>query len=659
MEWTTTAMAIDQKDLIYLGAGVMPGLYPCGSLDEVPDYARVVVVCADTVRGGIDAARLRRRAPNARLIVYAQPGDASEIGTFLDLGFDDCVFGEQHLQHRMKHAVYVLDLLDGFKERQIAHSALTDFVGEIAAKPHLNDVLRTAVLGMRELFEIDRVSVVLVRQGEELGHVVMEQDRELSNVAIKVADYPELTELMRTREPLVISDVLHHSLLSGVRERLEEADVAHRSAVLFPLLLKGSVVGALFLRGEQTMAVVEDRLLGMGRLIASVTSVAIGHALEQDVLKTQQEILRRKQADKEEQIETLQEFSDFFEKANDGFVVTDTAGLVRYVNVAGARVFRRDRESIQGMNFGSLVMGESRRLVQKALDGHKVGDAQGYIDLTVADSDHDNIVISATIRNLYDRDAVLIGFRDVTHMRRLEAELRNTKEFLENLIQSSVDAIVAADMEGRLILFNRSAERMLSYSALEVVGKLPVANLYEEGVALDVMRKLRAVQFGGRGRLEVTRQNLIAKDGTAIPINLTAAVIYENGSEVATVGIFTDLRERLKIEEKLEQAEEELRESERKAIAIELAGAAAHELNQPLTSIMGYADLLKMRIKGDERVMRPLETIYAETERMARIVRKLGQITRYTTRPYVGDATILDLSRPLGTGSPDGGDSSS
>ena len=68
-------------------------------------------------------------------------------------------------------------------------------------------------------------------------------------------------------------------------------------------------------------------------------------------------------------------------------------------------------------------------------------------------------------------------------------------------------------------------------------------------------------------------------------------------------------------------------------------------MNQPLTSIMGYADLLKMRIQGDERVLRPLDTIYKETERMARIVRKLGQITRYSTRPYVGDATILDFSR--------------
>jgi len=653
-------MSIDHKDLIYLGDGVVPGLYSCGSLDEVPDYARVVVVSAETVNGGVAADRLRRRAPQARLIVAVTPEEAHKIPSLLDLGFDDCVCGDNHLQRRVKHTIFELDLLDGFKERQLAHSALTDFVGEIAAKPQLHDVLRTAVLGMRELFEIDRVSVVILRPGEEFGHVVMEQDKELSNVAIQVADYPELMELMRTREPLVISDVLHHSLLSGVRERLEEADVAHRSAVLFPLILKGEVVGALFLRGEQTMAVVEDRLLGMGRLIASVTSVAIGHALEQNVLKTEQKILRRTQADKEEQIESLQEFSDFFEKANDGFVVTDKTGVIRYVNVSGAGVLCRDRTTIQGTSFGRLIVGDSRTLFQKSLDGHKVGDTQGYVDLTVVDQEGNEIVLSATIRHLYERDTVLIGFRDVTHMRRLEAELRNTKEFLENLIQSSVDAIVAADMKGRIILFNRSAERMLQYSALDVVGKRPVSALYEEGVAPDVMRKLRSVHFGGRGRLEVTRQNIVAKDGTEIPVNLTAAVIYESGEEVATVGIFTDLRDRLKIEEKLEQAEEELRESERKAIAIELAGAAAHELNQPLTSIMGYADLLKMRIQGDEQVMKPLNTIYKETERMARIVRKLGQITRYSTRPYVGDATILDLSRQtVRESTPDKDDSSS
>ena len=102
-------MTIDQKDLIYLGEGMMPGLYPCGSLDEVPGYARVVVVSAETVRGGVASERLRRRAPQARLIVFVTPQEAKEIPKFLDLGFDDCVCGETHLQRRVKHIVFELD----------------------------------------------------------------------------------------------------------------------------------------------------------------------------------------------------------------------------------------------------------------------------------------------------------------------------------------------------------------------------------------------------------------------------------------------------------------------------------------------------------------------------------------------------------------------
>ena len=75
-------MTIDQKDLIYLGEGMVAGLYPCGSLDEVPDYARVVVVSADAVRGGVAAERLRRRAPQARLIVKVSPEEAGQIPEF-------------------------------------------------------------------------------------------------------------------------------------------------------------------------------------------------------------------------------------------------------------------------------------------------------------------------------------------------------------------------------------------------------------------------------------------------------------------------------------------------------------------------------------------------------------------------------------------------
>ena len=71
-------------------------------------------------------------------------------------------------------------------------------------------------------------------------------------------------------------------------------------------------------------------------------------------------------------------------------------------------------------------------------------------------------------------------------------------------------------------------------------------------------------------------------------------------------------------------------------------------LNQPLTSVMGYAEMLRRRLKADEDYgFRPAEIIYKEAERMAEIVRKIGKITRYETMPYVGSSKTLTSTRPL------------
>ncbi len=639
-------MSVEHLGFVYLGQQTVDGFVHDSDASVCDVTTRVVAVPLTRAREDLQAAALRIRYPGARLVLLFEIADAPELESILELGFDDHVCGTAHLaQHgyRLSEAMNVRESLD---VHRTAYHALRGFVERIAAQPDLQHVLRTAVLGISELFEIERVSVVLIREGESFGHVVMERAQELDNVVIRVDDYPELSEMMRTQEPLVISDVLEDTLLSGVRNRLEEADVSHRSAVLLPLLLRGEVVGALFLRSEREMLYVEERLLKIGSLIASITAVAIGHALEQNVLKTERTILKQAQAHNEEQIETLQEFSDFFEKAKDGFVVTDLRGGVRYANASAMRLLAPDKDTVVGIKFEDFLSEESGETFRRGLAGEDVGGHLGYVDLIVGHKDAQTSILSVTIRHLSERDAVLVSMRDVTRVRALEIELRNTKEFLENLIQSSVDAIVAADTDGRLILFNRSAERIIGYAATDVVGSLSVTKLYEKGQAQDIMRKLRSKQFGGRGRLESSPQEVLTPSGELVPVNLTAAIIYDGEREVGTVGIFTDLRERMKMEEKLHQAEEDLRRSERKAIAVELAGAAAHELNQPLTSILGYADLLRLRIADDEKLTKPLDTIFRETERMARIVRRLGQLTKYSTRPYVGQASILDLSRP-------------
>ncbi len=156
---------------------------------------------------------------------------------------------------------------------------------------------------------------------------------------------------------------------------------------------------------------------------------------------------------------------------------------------------------------------------------------------------------------------------------------------------------------------------------------------------------LRSKAHGGVGRLEPVRMEAIDKHGSVFPISLTAATIYDKGRAIATFGIFTDLRDRVRVEEQLAQAQEKLAMSEKQALVAELAGATAHELNQPLTSVMGYAELLVRKVDEGSPARKAADVIFSEAQRMAEIVKKIGKLTRYETKSYVGEQRILDLDR--------------
>jgi signal transduction histidine kinase len=106
------------------------------------------------------------------------------------------------------------------------------------------------------------------------------------------------------------------------------------------------------------------------------------------------------------------------------------------------------------------------------------------------------------------------------------------------------------------------------------------------------------------------------------------------------------------MEQRLQQAQEQILAQERQAIVAELAGAAAHELNQPLTSVLNYATLLKRLLTAGTPASAAAEVIEGEAERMAEIVRKIGKITKYETKSYVGKQKILDLDRASEEGVP-------
>jgi two-component system cell cycle response regulator len=96
---------------------------------------------------------------------------------------------------------------------------------------------------------------------------------------------------------------------------------------------------------------------------------------------------------------------------------------------------------------------------------------------------------------------------------------------------------------------------------------------------------------------------------------------------------------------KLLQAREQEVHAERWRTAVEMAGATAHKLNQPLTSIVCYADMMLKKLDDSDEDFRAVKSISEESERMAMILRKMSELTKLRTSEYVGNTTIIDLDR--------------
>ncbi|MDH5491895.1 MAG: PAS domain S-box protein, partial [Myxococcales bacterium] len=326
---------------------------------------------------------------------------------------------------------------------------------------------------------------------------------------------------------------------------------------------------------------------------------------------------------------------------------------VLFANPRAYEIIGYPEDAITGRQVQEIVHPQEREYARKIWTDCERGDLPRGIDLRLLRAGSEPLVINASFASLPGEDGgFLVSFQDVTEHRRTEAELVKTMEFLESLIDASVDGIVAADLRGTIILFNQGAERLYGYRADEVIGRMRADQLYPKGGAEKVMRMIRSKEFGGRGRLAPIRMVGLNRRGEEIPIQLSAAMIYERGKESATFGIFTDLREKIRVEERLAEATEQLALSEKHSLIAELAGTAAHELNQPLTSIMAYAELLQRKLEGGSAEHRAAETMVREAERMAEIVRKIGKMTKYETKTYVGGQRILDLDKASDSSAP-------
>ncbi|MFC1580213.1 PAS domain S-box protein [Thermodesulfobacteriota bacterium] len=226
---------------------------------------------------------------------------------------------------------------------------------------------------------------------------------------------------------------------------------------------------------------------------------------------------------------------------------------------------------------------------------------------------------------------VMESIRDVTRVKTLERSLHETREFLEQIIQSSASAMVAADRSGNMLLMNHAAEELMGFSLENIPEGKTIENIYPPGEAREIMKQLRDEEFGGPGKLVSRKTAILNKEGVEIPVEMTAAIIYEGDEEVATMGIYNDLRDKLAVEKKLRETREQLHQSEKMASLGQLAAGVAHEINNPLTGILFNVSMALETLGEGDSNLEKLRCVIEDVHRCKEIVKNLLAYGRQST----------------------------
>ncbi len=248
-------------------------------------------------------------------------------------------------------------------------------------------------------------------------------------------------------------------------------------------------------------------------------------------------------------------------------------------------------------------------------------EASNFISKPV--SDH---LLSVSLMKCFERIALKKKLKEYTSnletlVREANVELERAYQFRENIIENSPDAIVSIRKGGEILIFNSAAEKLVGCKKREVIGKMNIVDIYVPGEARRVMKALKSKDHGGYGRLEKSETTLRDKNGHDIPVYISASLLFEEGVEAGSVGIFSDRREFIYLERQL------LR-SEKLASLGKLSAGIAHEINQPLTGVLTFASLLLRKFKNDEPTRKDLEIIVRETTRILGIVQGILDFAR-------------------------------
>jgi PAS domain S-box-containing protein len=319
------------------------------------------------------------------------------------------------------------------------------------------------------------------------------------------------------------------------------------------------------------------------------------------------------------------------ESSDDAIVSKTLDGTVLSWNAAAERIFGYSAQEMVGSSIYKLIPpemhGDERDILARVGQGEHIARFEAI-------RRHKNgslFPIELSISPVRDDSGTIIGAssikRDISERRRaLETSSR-----LAAIVESSDDAIVSKALDGTVLTWNAAAERMYGYQAAEIVGR-SIYDLVPNDLRSEEESILERVGRGEHVAHYETRR--CRKDGTQLDISLTLSPIRGGGGEIiGASSIQRDISERRRAEEALRQA------SKMEAIGV-LAGGLAHDFNNQLYAVSGFAHFIGRDPGLSPATRQDLIELQKVAERMASLTRQLLAFARQ----QVLSPEVLDLN---------------
>jgi len=332
-----------------------------------------------------------------------------------------------------------------------------------------------------------------------------------------------------------------------------------------------------------------------------------------------------------EEREKERRFTELFETLQEGVYFSTPEGRLLDGNAALVRILGfENKEDLLALDPKALNSDPS----QPPVLGRSADDQGGIRarEITLRRKDGNLATFLDTSRAVWDAEGKIVRYQgtlvDVTERRAMEKALRRQEEFQRYLLESFPDLILAIDLNECYSFVSSRSRELLGFTPEELLGKKVEQDQDHSPEMVALVRDLIA---GGStfGRCEYGVRH---RDGTWRTLRASASPLFDAESKVS--GVIASVRD-ITVEKKLEQ---QIIQSERLAAMGQMIGGFAHELNNPLTSILGMSELLQDGQVADA-TRKQLEILQQQARRAVDIVKNL----MYFARPPAPGKTPIEL----------------